>query len=73
MRYVEARVDDYFRDETYRIYVTRSLQLIPQNQYLATGYTDFLDPTYKSVDDRSGKEIVTDIILRAGLQFEEQQ
>jgi len=71
MRYVEARVNDYFRDEAYRIYVTRSLQLIPQNRYLLSSYTDFLGSMHQPADNTSGEEIVTDIMLRAGLHFKE--
>lgn len=67
MRYVEARLDEYQREETYRFYVTKSLQLAPQGQYLTASYTDCLTPEKK--DNRSGDEIVIDIMSRAGLKF----
>lgn len=67
MRYVEARIDEYNREEAYRIYVTKSLQLAPQGKYLTVQYQDLLNPEEK--DMRSGDEIVEDIMLRAGLQF----
>ena len=68
MRYVEARFDEYNRDEAYRIYVSKSLQLIPQDKYLTKNYSDILKPEPK--DERSGEDIVSDIMLKAGLKFE---
>ena len=67
MRYVEARIDEYNREEAYRIYVTRSLQLVPQNSYITTPFTDILKP--KVVDNRTGEEIAMDVMKRAGLKF----
>ena len=69
MRYVEARFNEYNREEAYRIYVSKSLQLIPQSKHLKCDYLDLIDP--KEVDNRSGDEIAFDIISRAGLKFEE--
>ena len=69
MRYVEARLDECQREETYRIYVTKSLQLFPQNKYLQSSYQDIINP--KPRDNRTGDEIVADIMKRAGLTFEE--
>lgn len=67
MRYVEARIEEYNRDEAYRFYITRSLQLVPQNKYLKDSYFDVLTP--KKVDTRSGDDIVRDVMARAGLKF----
>lgn len=67
MRYVEARIDDFNREEAYRFYVTKSLQLVPQNKYISTSYEDVLKP--KKIDNRSGDEIAIDIMERAGLKF----
>lgn len=67
MRYVEARIDEYNREEAYRIYVSKSLQLAPQGKWLTIQYQDLLNP--KEEETRSGDEIVEDIMLRAGLQF----
>ena len=69
MRYVEARIDEYNREEAYRIYVTKSLQLIPQNKHLTKDYNELLKT--QRVDPRSGDEIAIDIIKRAGLTFGE--
>lgn len=67
MRYVEARIEEYNRDEAYRFYITRSLQLVPQNKYLKDSYFDVLTP--KKVDTRSGDDIVRDVMARAELKF----
>lgn len=55
------------REEAYRIYVTRSLQLIPQNQHIVKAYDEIIHPV--EVDNRSGDEIAADIIERAGLKL----
>ena len=67
MRYVEARFEEFNREHAYRIFVTRSLQLIPQNKYLNQDYKDFITP--KKIDNRSGEEIALDMIKNAGLKF----
>ena len=67
MRYVEARIEEDLREEAYRIFVTRSLQLIPQNQYLTINFEDVLNP--QLADDRTGDEIAADVMNAAGLSF----
>lgn len=67
MRYVEARITEYVREETYRIYVTRSLQLAPQNKNIMPTYSELLKSSEKDV--RTGDEVVLDIMARAGLKF----
>ena len=69
MRYVEARLDEYNREEAYRIYVSNSLQLIPQNKYIGISYLDMLNT--KKEDQKTGDDIIMDIMNRAGLKFEE--
>ena len=69
MRYVEARIEENNRDEAYRIYVSKSLQLIPQNKTLKIDYLDLLNP--KKVETRTGEEIAMDVIKNAGLKFGE--
>jgi hypothetical protein len=68
MRYVEALIDEYNREEAYRIYVSTCLQLIPQNKYVKMSYTDMINP--QKIDRRSGEEIAFDVMNRAGLHFE---
>lgn len=70
MRYVEARVEENYRETAYRIYISRSLQLIPQNKYLKKDFYEYLNP--QVVDNRSAEEIVDDIMQRAGLHFEDE-
>lgn len=65
MRYVEARVEQERREEAYRVYVTTSLQLAPQNKYITKAYLD----TLERVPEVSGSEIVNDVMTRAGLSF----
>lgn len=67
MRYVEARLDEYQREQAYRVYVTKSLQLAPQSQYISVSYDDVIHP--KPVDTRTGDEIVADVMRNAGLRF----
>lgn len=67
MRYVEARIDEHNREEAYRIYVAKSLQLAPQGKYLTESFENCLTP--RKVDTRTKEEIVTDIMLRAELSF----
>lgn len=67
MRYVEARIEQERRDEAYRIYMSKSLQLVPQRKYLQLSYSELLDT--KKADTRSGDEIAMDVMERAGLSF----
>lgn len=60
-------MDEHNREEAYRIYVTHSLQLIPQNKFININYMDSLKP--QKVDNRSGDEIALDVISRAGIKF----
>ena len=69
MRYVEARIKQESREEAYRIFVTKSLQLVPQNKFINISYLDLFET--KQIDDKkTGDEIAVDIIQRAGLSFE---
>lgn len=70
MRYVNARLEQEDRDFIYRIFVTKSLQLIPQSRYLSKEYYEVLQP--QNIDHRTGDEIAADIILRAELSFKEE-
>lgn len=65
MRYVNARFEEFKREETYRIFVTESLRLAPQK--FIKSYRELLKP--QKVDLRSGDQIANDIIKQAGLRF----
>ncbi len=60
-------MEEFNREETYRFYVTKSLQVMPQNKYVSASYADLLKP--KKMDNRSGDEIVADVMKRGGLKF----
>ena len=56
------------KDTAYRVYVTDCLKLIAENTgniSLKSRYYDIINP--KKADNRTGDEIVADIIKRAGL------
>lgn len=69
MRYVEARLDEYKREEAYRIFVAESIRLAPQGKAFSRSYLEFVKP--HEVDTRSGDDIASDIIAKAGLFFED--
>ena len=59
-------------EKAYRVYVTDALRLTVENtakyaggSYIKSRYIDVIEP--KKVDNRTGDEIVADIIKRAGL------
>lgn len=73
MRYATARFNQHQRDLAYRIYVTDCLRMATENtakmsqgSYTAARFYDIINP--KHVDNRSGEEIATDIIKRAGIE-----
>lgn len=59
------------RDEAYRTYITKSLQLVPQNKYITTPYLDLIDGAREKgkKPELSGDEIAEDVMARAGLHF----
>lgn len=52
----------------YKVYISDSLFYQAQNQRLTARYHDLLN---KKVDNRTGDEIVFDIMKNAGLRFKE--
>lgn len=69
---MRARFDKTIREETYRIYITKSLQLAPQNQWLTKDYYDIINPdNIPDTPEKSGDEIAAEIIEKAGLTFGE--
>ena len=74
MRYVIARYKAEQREMAYRIFVTDCLRITTENtaalskegSYVSKRYYDIINPP--PVDDRTGDEIVLDIISRAGLE-----
>ena len=67
-----ARLNERAKTEAYRIYVTDALRVVAENtarfasgNYIKARYADMIEP--KKQDNRTGDEIVEDIIKRAGL------
>lgn len=54
MRYVKSRLTLYDREEAYRIYVTKALQLFGK---INISYLDFFKPK----EERTGEEIIESI------------
>ena len=72
MRYVEARIDEYQREEAYRIYVTSCLQLTPQRKYVQKPYADIIKEMNEPPKPKqSGEEILLNVMAGAGLKFGE--
>ena len=72
LRYCVARLNEREKTEAYRIYVTDALRVVAENtarfasgNYIKARYADMIEP--KKQDNRTGDEIVADIIKRAGL------
>ena len=75
MRYAIARYQSQQRDLAYRIYVTDCLRIIGENtakmsggSYITAGFMDAI--SQKPVDNRTGEEIVADVIKKAGLEVQ---
>ena len=73
MRYAIARYQSQQRDLAYRIYVTDCLRIISENtakmgggSYIIANFSDIINP--KPADNRTGEEIASDIIKRAGIE-----
>ena len=73
MRYAIARYQSKQRDFAYRIYVTDCLRIISENtakmgggSYITAKFADIINPM--PVDNRTGEEIASDIIKRAGIE-----
>ena len=68
MRYAITRYKSHRRDEAYRIYVTDNLRIIGKNTgtYMDKRYYDMVNP--KIQDNRTGEEIVADVLSRAGIE-----
>lgn len=65
MRYVKARLEQEQREMAYRLYVTDSLQNIPQQKFMTKRFADVI--INKPEDTRTGDEIAAEVIAKAGL------
>lgn len=73
MRYAITRYQSQKRDLAYRIYVSECLRIISKNtakmgggEFVDLKFAEIINP--KPIDERSGEEIVADIIERAGIE-----
>ena len=67
MRYVEARIDKFKREEMYRIFVSESLRIAPEGKHITKTWSDFINQTQQEPVD--AEEIINDVMLKAGLSF----
>lgn len=66
MRYVHARIEQDLEEYTYRLYMSDTVNGIGQGKYSKYRWADFIKP---KTDNRSGNEIVMDVMRQAGLEF----
>ena len=59
MRYVNARADEQSREETYRLFVTESLRMLPQQKYIGKSYIELLKPV--KVETRTGEQVADEV------------
>lgn len=62
-----ARFEKESVDEAYKLYVTDSLQIIPQHKYKTVRFYDVIHP--KVMPDIDAESVVNDIAERAGLEI----
>ena len=67
MRYVEARIDKFKRDEMYRIFISESLRIAPEGKHITKTWSDFINQTQEEPVD--AEEVINDVMLKAGLSF----
>ena len=68
LRYVDARVKKEYRDETYRIYMSETLRLLPQGKALKTSYADVIKE-HKSKETRNGKAVAEAAAAKMGIKI----
>ena len=67
MRYIEARIDDFKRDEMYRIFISETLRIAPEGKHITKTWSEFINQTEQEPVD--AEEIINDVMLNAGLSF----
>lgn len=65
---MEARINEYNREETYRIFVTESLRFAPQDKVLNKSYVELLKP--QKIETRSGKEVADEVAEKLGTKID---
>lgn len=64
VQYAASRLLAEMREASYRAYVTRSLQLAPQYQYITTPWLDTVQPTKEQPRDMSADEVIDHVVAR---------
>ena len=64
VQYVAARTLRETRDMSYRAYVTRSLQLIPQYGHLSTSWLDAVQSAKEQPRDMSADDVIDHVVAR---------
>lgn len=67
MRYIEARLDAFKRDEMYRIFISETLRIAPEGKHITKTWSEFINQTEQEPVD--AEEIINDVMLNAGLSF----
>ena len=67
MRYIEARIDDFKRDEMYRIFVSESMRIAPQGKWISLTWSDFVNN--KEEEPVDAEELIAEVMQNAGLSF----
>ena len=65
---MKARIEEYHREETYRIFVTESLRFAPRGKILNKSYAELLKP--QKVETRTGKEISEKVAEKLGTKID---
>ena len=66
--YMVAMRERELHEESYRVYVTDSLQLMPQGKYRAARWAELVGTAAVERDDRTAEEIAAQVIESAGLE-----
>lgn len=64
VQYVAARLLHELRETSYRTYVARSLQLMPQGSYLSTSWSDAIKSMQTQETDVSADEVIDHVVAR---------
>lgn len=65
---MEARAQQEYRDEAYRIYISEMLRLLPQGKSLKISYSDIVN-NRKVEDHRTGKEVAEQAAKKMGVKI----
>lgn len=67
MRYIEARLDAFKRDEMYRIFISETLRIAPEGKHITKTWSEFINQTEQEPVD--AEEVINEVMLNAGLSF----